>query len=185
MPKGYVPRLKKQYDERIRAAMQEKFNYGNPMQVPRLVKITVSMGVGEGTRDIKALEAAEAELALITGQKPKRTRSRKSIAQFRLREGMPVGCFVTLRRARMYEFLDRLICAAIPRIRDFRGLPTRAFDGRGNHAMGVREHLIFMELDHGKVAKDRGLNIVTVTSARTDEEALELLRQFGMPFREN
>jgi large subunit ribosomal protein L5 len=185
VPEGYVPRLRRQYDESIREAMLKKFGYQNPMQAPRLVKMTVSMGVGEGGRDIKLLEAAEQELGLITGQKPKRTRATKSIAQFKLREGMPVGCFVTLRGARMYEFLDRLISVAIPRIRDFRGLPTRSFDGRGNHAMGVREHLVFMELDHNKVAKDRGLNIVTVTTARKDEEALELLRQFGMPFRED
>jgi large subunit ribosomal protein L5 len=181
----YVPRLKTHYWERVRPEMQNKFNYANPMQIPRLRKIVLSMGVGEGTRDIKALEAAEAELMLIAGQKPKRTRSRKSIAQFKLRSGMPIGCFVTLRRDRMYEFLDRLISIAIPRIRDFRGLPTRSFDGRGNHAMGVREHLIFMELDHSKVVKDRGLNIVTATNAQTDEEALALLRLFGMPFQES
>jgi len=182
-PKGYVPRLKKQYGDQIRQAMRERFGYQNPMQVPRLVKITLSMGVGDGSRDIKLLDAAEAELALIAGQKPKRTRATKSISQFKLREGMPIGCFVTLRGNQMYEFLDRLITVAIPRIRDFRGLPTRSFDGRGNHSMGVREHLIFMELDHSKVAKDRGLNITTVTTARSDEEALELLRLFGMPFR--
>jgi len=184
-PKDYTPRLKKRYAEEICRAMTEKFGYKNPMQVPRLVKITVSMGVGEGARDIKLLDAAETELSVITGQKPKRTRATKSIAQFKLREGMPVGCFVTLRGQRMYEFLDRLITVAIPRIRDFRGLPTRSFDGRGNHSMGIREHLVFMELDHNKVAKDRGLNIATVTTARSDEEALELLRLFGMPFREN
>ena len=132
----------------------------------------------------KLLEAAEVELSIITGQKPKRTRARRSIAQFKLREGMAIGCFVTLRRARMYEFFDRLISVAIPRIRDFRGLPTRSFDGRGNHSMGVREHVIFMELDHNQVTKDRGLNITTVTSSKTDEEALELLRLFGMPFVE-
>ncbi|MCX7014301.1 MAG: 50S ribosomal protein L5 [Candidatus Sumerlaeota bacterium] len=182
--KGYVPRLKDRYNKEIRAALTEKFGYKNPMQIPRLLKVTVSMGVGEGTRDIKLLDAAEQELSLITGQKPKRTRARKSVANFKLRAGMPIGCFVTLRGYRMYEFLDRLITVAIPRIRDFRGLPSRSFDGRGNHSMGIREHLIFMELDHNKVAKDRGLNIATITSAKTDEEALELLRQFGMPFRE-
>jgi len=181
---GYVPQFKERYEKEIRAALKEKFGYTNLMQIPRLRKITVSMGVGEGTRDIKLLEAAEQELALITGQKPKRTRARKSVANFKLREGMPIGCFVTLRGLRMYEFLERLVTVAIPRIRDFRGLPSRSFDGRGNHSMGVREHLIFMELDHNKVSKDRGLNIATVTSAKTDEEALELLRQFGMPFRD-
>jgi large subunit ribosomal protein L5 len=179
-----IPRLWTRYAEEVRPKMVEKFGYKNPMQVPKLVKMTVSMGVGEGTRDIKVLENAEVELGLITGQKPKRTRATKSIAQFKLREGMPVGCFVTLRGARMFEFLDRLISVAIPRIRDFRGLPSKSFDGRGNHAMGVKEHLIFMELDHSKVSKDQGLNIVTVTSAKTDEEALELLRLFGMPFQE-
>ncbi len=179
-----VPRLGTRYHDEIRQKMVEKFGYKNLMEIPKLVKMTISMGVGEGTKDIKVLESAEADLGLITGQKAKRTRATKSIAQFKLREGMPVGCFVTLRRARMYEFLDRLISVAIPRIRDFRGLPSKSFDGRGNHAMGVREHLIFMELDHSKVSKDQGLNIVTVTSAKTDEEALELLRLFGMPFQE-
>ncbi len=179
-----APRLLTRYSGEIRQKMVEKFGYKNPMEIPKLIKMTVSMGVGEGTKDIKVLENAEAELGLITGQKAKRTRATKSIAQFKLREGMPVGCFVTLRRARMYEFLDRLISVAIPRIRDFRGLPSKSFDGRGNHAMGIREHLIFMELDHSKVSKDQGLNIVTVTSAKTDEEALELLRLFGMPFQE-
>jgi len=178
------PRLKKRYEEEVRKALTEKFGYTNPMQVPRLVKVTVSMGVGDGSKDIKLLEAAENELGLITGQKPKRTRATKSISQFKIRTGMPIGCFVTLRRNRMYEFLDRLISVSIPRIRDFRGLPSKSFDGRGNYAMGVREHLIFMELDHSKIAKERGLNIVVVTSAKTDEEAHELLKLLGMPFRD-
>ncbi len=180
-----TPRLKTRYKDEVRKALTEKFGYTNPMQVPKLVKVTVSMGVGEGSKDIKLLDAAENELAAITGQKPKRTRATKSISQFKLRAGMPIGCFVTLRRDRMYEFLDRLISIAVPRIRDFRGLPAKSFDGRGNYAMGVKEHLIFMELDHSKVAKDRGLNVVVVTSAKTDEEAHELLRLLGMPFRES
>lgn len=179
------PRLKTRYNEQVRKAMVEKFNYTNPMQVPKLLKVTVSMGVGDGSKDIKLLEAAENELGLITGQKPKRTRATKSISQFKIRAGMPIGCFVTLRRDRMYEFLDRLISVSVPRIRDFRGLPTKSFDGRGNYAMGIKEHMIFMELDHSKVAKERGLNIVVVTSAKSDEEALELLKQLGMPFRES
>ncbi len=179
------PRLKTRYNQEVRKALTEKFGYTNPMQIPRLKKITLSMGVGEASRDIKLLDAAEQELTLIAGQKAKRTRATKSISQFKVREGMPIGCFVTLRRNRMYEFMDRLITVAIPRIRDFRGLPSKSFDGRGNYAMGIREHLIFMELDHSKIAKDRGMNIVMVTSAQSDEEALELLRLMGMPFRES
>lgn len=180
-----APRLKTRYNEEVRKALVEKFGYKNPMQVPRLVKVTLSMGVGEATKDVKLLDAAEVELSAIAGQKPKRTRATKSISQFKVREGMPIGCFVTLRGDRMYEFLDRLIAIAIPRIRDFRGLPTKSFDGRGNYAMGIKEHLIFMELDHSKIAKERGMNLVIVTSAKSDEEALELLRQIGLPFRES
>jgi large subunit ribosomal protein L5 len=163
--------------------MRKKFGYKNIMQVPRLVKIVVNMGVGEACRDIKELDLAEAELTLITGQKPRMTRAKVSVSAFKVREGMPVGCFVTLRGARMYEFLDRLINVAIPRIRDFRGLPTRSFDGRGNHSMGVREHAIFVELDPNKIPRARGMNITTVTNAKTDAEAKELLTLFGMPFR--
>jgi len=181
----YIPRLKQRFLDEVRTAMREKFGYTNPMQIPKLLKISVSMGVGEATKDIKLLDAAEEELAVIVGQKTKRTRATKSIAQFKLREGMPIGCYATLRNNRMYEFLDRLISVAIPRIRDFRGLPTKSFDGRGNYAMGIREHLIFVELDHTKVSKDKGLNIVVATSAKTDEEAFELLRLFGMPFQQN
>lgn len=182
--KDYVPNLKKRYREEILPAMMKRFGYGNVNQVPKLVKIVVNMGVGEASKDAKLLESAERELAQITGQRPKMTRARKSISAFKLREGMPVGCFVTLRGNRMYEFLERLIRVAIPRIRDFRGFPTRSFDGRGNHSMGIREHLIFLELDFNKVTAVRGMNITTVTSARTDEEALELLRCFGFPFRD-
>lgn len=177
------PRLQERYQKDIVAAMKAKFGYTNLLQVPRLEKIVVNMGVGEATRDIKELDAAEAELTLITGQKPKRTRAKVSVSAFKVREGMPVGCFVTLRGARMYEFLDRLINVAIPRIRDFRGLPPRSFDGRGSHSMGVREHTIFMELDPNKVPHVRGMNITTVTTAKTDAEAKELLLLFGMPFR--
>ncbi len=177
------PRLLERYRKDAVPALQKKFGYKNPMQVPRLTKIVVNMGVGEATRDFKELEAAAAELTLITGQKPRLTRAKVSVSAFKVREGMPVGCFVTLRGARMYEFLDRLVNVAIPRIRDFRGLPLRAFDGRGNHSMGVREHTIFMELDPNKVPRVRGMNITTVTTARSDEEARELLTLLGMPFR--
>jgi large subunit ribosomal protein L5 len=182
--KDYVPGLKLKYREEIVPALMKRFGYRNIMQVPRLVKVVVNMGVGEAAREAKLLDAAEKELAQIAGQKPRITRAKKSISAFKVREGMPVGCFVTLRGNMMYEFLERLICVAIPRVRDFRGLPTRSFDGRGNHSMGIREHLIFMELDYNKVSTVRGMNITTVTSAETDEEALELLRLFGFPFRE-
>lgn len=180
----FEPRLKKLYREQIVPAMMKKFAYKNPMQVPRLEKIVLNMGVGEAARDIKLLDAAERELALIAGQKPIVRRAKRAISAFKIRAGMPVGCMVTLRGDRMYSFLERLITIAIPRVRDFRGLPTKSFDGRGNHSMGIREHLIFMELDYSKVSTVRGMNITTVTTAETDEEALELLRLFGMPFRE-
>lgn len=179
-----IPRLLELYRKEVVPAMMKRFNYKNVMQVPRLAKIVVNMGVGDAARDIKELDAAQQELALITGQKPKVTRSTKSISAFKVRKGNPVGCCVTLRGAYMYEFLDRLINVAIPRIRDFRGLPPDDFDGRGTHSMGIKEHLIFMELDYDKVSKTRGMNITTVTNAKTDEEARELLRLFGMPFRE-
>ena len=179
-----IPRLYEKYRNEIVPAMMKRFQYKNIMQAPRLVKVVVNMGVGEGSRDIKELDSAQKELALITGQKPKITRSRKSISAFKIRENMPIGCCVTLRGAYMYEFMDRLINVAIPRIRDFRGLPPDDFDGRGNHSMGVKEHIIFMELDYSKIAKVRGMNITTVTTAENDEEARELLRLCGMPFRE-
>lgn len=182
-PGNYVPRLRLRYDQQIRPALMEKFGYKNVMQVPRLRKIVVNMGVGEAARDIKDLDAAEKELAVITGQKPKTTRAKISVAAFKVREGMPVGCFVTLRGERMYEFLDRLINIALPRIRDFRGLPGKAFDGRGNYSMGVREHAIFVELEFHMISKNRGMNITFVTDAKSDAEAKELLRLFGMPFR--
>jgi len=179
-----VPRLAEIYRKEIVPAMMKKFNYKNIMQVPRITKVVLNMGVGEASRDIKEMDSAQQELSLIAGQKPKITRCSKSISAFKVRAGMPVGCCATLRGAMMYEFLDRFINVAIPRIRDFRGLPPDAFDGRGTHSIGIREHLIFMELDYSKVAKIRGLNVTTVTTAKTDEEARELLRLFGMPFRE-
>ncbi|MBN1515972.1 50S ribosomal protein L5 [Candidatus Sumerlaeota bacterium] len=178
------PRLRKMYHESIRGAMQQKFNYGNPMEIPRLTKIVLNMGVGEGSRDAKLIDVAMDELTQIAGQRPSVRRSRKSIANFKIREQMPVGCAVTLRGARMYEFLDRLINVAIPRVRDFRGLPPKSFDGRGNHGMGIQEHLIFTELDPSSATGNQGLDIITVTTAKTDEEARELLKLFGMPFRE-
>jgi large subunit ribosomal protein L5 len=181
--KPYVPRLLQKYREEVRPAMQEKFQYSNPMMIPKIVKVVANMGVGDASKDIKELNAAEVELQIITGQKPVTARAKISVAQFKIRQGMPVGCFVTLRGHRMFEFYDRLLNVAIPRIRDFRGLPANAFDGRGNHSLGIREHNIFVELEYNMISKNRGMNITTVTNAKTDEEAKELLRLFGMPFR--
>lgn len=178
-----VPRLQKKYREEIAPAMREKFSYGNVMEIPRIKKIVVNMGVGEASRDIKELDAAEKELTVIAGQKPKTTRAKISVAQFKIREGMPVGCFVTMRGARMYEFLDRLLSVALPRVRDFRGLPGNSFDGRGNYSIGIREHNIFVELEYSQISRNRGMNITMVTNARSDAEAKELLRLFGVPFR--
>jgi large subunit ribosomal protein L5 len=178
-------RLREKYQSEIVPALRARFGYTNPMQVPRLEKVVINMGIGEGSRDFKVVEAAQQELALIAGQRPIITRAKKAISAFKLREGMPIGLKVTLRGERMYEFLDRLINIAIPRVRDFRGLATRSFDGRGSHTLGLREHLIFTELDYNKVQKTRGMDITTVTSAKTDEEARELLRLLGMPFRSN
>ena len=176
-------RLWERYQKEIAPALAKEFSYKNPMAVPRLKKIVVNLGVGEATQNIKLLDAASAELTQITGQKPVVHRARKSIAQFKVRKGMPIGCSVTLRGPRMYEFLDRLLSIALPRVRDFRGLPGKAFDGRGNYTLGVRDQLIFPEIDYAKVDKARGMNITLVTDARTDEEARSLLRHFGMPFR--
>ncbi len=178
-----LPRLLRKYREEVAPAMREKFAYRNPMEIPTLKKITVNMGVGEAARDIKELDAAEKELAIITGQKPRLTRAKLSVASFKIRQGMPVGCFVTLRGARMWEFMDRLVHVALPRVRDFRGISGRSFDGRGNYSMGIREHLIFVELDYDKVSRTRGMNITFVTNAKSDQEAKELLRLLGMPFR--
>lgn len=178
-----LPRLLRKYREEVAPAMREKFGYTNAMQIPVLQKITVNMGVGEASRDIKELDAAEKELAIITGQKPKLTRAKVSVASFKLRKGMPVGCFVTLRHSRMWEFMDRLVHVALPRVRDFRGISGRSFDGRGNYSMGVREHLIFVELEYDQISRNRGMNITFVTNAKSDQEAKELLRLLGMPFR--
>lgn len=180
---GYVPRLLEIYRKEIRPAMMKELGYKTPMAVPRLVKIVLNMGVGEATQDPKELEAACDELALISGQRPRINRAKHSISAFRLRKGVAVGATVTLRGNRMYEFLDRLINIAIPRIRDFRGLSTASFDGRGNYNLGIKEHTIFTELDLSKVTKIRGLDIAIVTTARDDEECKELLSRFGMPFR--
>ena len=177
------PRLKERYEQEIRPTLKERFDYSSVMQVPRIQKITLNMGVGEAKQEARLLEAAEEQLATIAGQKPSIRRARKSIANFKLREGMPIGVSVTLRRARMYEFLDRLTSVAIPRIRDFRGLSTRSFDGRGNYSLGVREQIIFPEVDYDSIDQVRGLDVTITTSARTDEEAFALLSEFGMPFQ--
>jgi large subunit ribosomal protein L5 len=175
-------RLKSRYLEEIRPALIERFGYSTPMQAPRIQKITVNMGVGDAKQDSKMLDAATDQLATITGQRPSVRRARKSIAQFKVREGMPVGLAVTLRGERSYEFLDRLMSVAIPRIRDFRGLNPRSFDGRGNYSMGVREQIIFPEVDYDEVDQVRGLDITITTSAASDEESFALLEAFGMPF---
>src|SRR3954463_14007790 len=175
-------RLKTRYYEEIRPALIERFGYSTPMQAPRILKITLNMGVGDAKQDSKVLEAAAEQLGTIAGQKPNVRRARKSIAQFKVREGMPVGLSVTLRDERAYEFLDRLLSIAIPRIRDFRGLKANAFDGRGNYSMGVREQVIFPEIDYDAVDQVRGLDITITTSAKTDGEAFALLQAFGMPF---
>ncbi|MBI2819528.1 MAG: 50S ribosomal protein L5 [Acidobacteria bacterium] len=180
---GPPSRLFERYRKEIAPALAKEFSIGNPMAVPRLRKIVVNMGIGEATQNIKLLDAASAELSQITGQKPVTHRARKSIAQFKVRKGMPIGCSVTLRGQRMYEFLDRLTSIALPRVRDFRGLPSKAFDGRGNYTMGIRDQLIFPEIDYAKVDRTRGMNITMVTDAKTDEEARSLLRHLGIPFR--
>ena len=176
------PRLKERYEQEIRPQLQQRFSYSSVMEVPRIEKITLNMGVGEAKQDSNMLDAAKEQLATIAGQQPSVRRARKSIAAFKLREGMPVGVSVTLRQARMYEFLDRLMSVAIPRIRDFRGLSPRSFDGRGNYSMGVREQIIFPEIDYDAIDQVRGLDVTITTSAASDEEAYALLREFGMPF---
>jgi large subunit ribosomal protein L5 len=177
-----MSRLRDHYNITVRGVMHEQFKYTNPMQIPRLTKIVLNMGVGEGTQDRKQVEAAAGDLTLIAGQKPVITRAKKSIAGFKLREGMPIGCKVTLRRERMYEFLDRLINVALPRVRDFRGVSKKSFDGRGNFAMGIREQIIFAEIDYDKVDKIRGLDVIICSTAKTDAEAQALLAAFDMPF---
>ncbi|WP_147535677.1 50S ribosomal protein L5 [Bacillus marasmi] len=176
-------RLKEKFVSEISPALVSKFNYKSVMQVPKLDKIVINMGVGDAVANAKALDSAVEELTQITGQKPVVTRAKKSIAGFRLREGMPIGAKVTLRGERMYEFLDKLVSVSLPRVRDFRGVSKKAFDGRGNYTLGVKEQLIFPEIDYDKVSKVRGMDIVIVTTANTDEEARELLVQFGMPFQ--
>jgi large subunit ribosomal protein L5 len=178
-----MTRLYEFYKQECVPAMMQEFRYKSSMQVPRLKKIIVNMGLGEATQNIKILDSASAELAAIAGQKPVITRARKSIAAFKLREGMPIGCMVTLRRDKMFEFLDRLLNVALPRVRDFRGVSDKAFDGRGNYTLGIKEQIIFPEIDYDKIDKIKGMNITIVTSASTDEEAKFLLRRLGMPFR--
>jgi large subunit ribosomal protein L5 len=175
-------RLHEQYETTVRPALMQEFGYKNPMQVPRLEKIVVNMGVGEAVQDSKKAEAAAADLTAITGQHPVITKAKRSIATFKLRQGMPIGCKVTLRRERMYEFLDRLITVALPRVRDFRGISGRSFDGRGNFALGLKEQLVFPEIDYDRVDATRGMDVVIVTTARTDAEAKALLKAFDMPF---
>jgi large subunit ribosomal protein L5 len=178
----YIPRMKSRYDAEIIKAMTEKFGYKNHMEVPKISKITLNMGVGEAVQDKKKVETAAAEMELIAGQKPVIAKAKKSIAGFKLREGMPIGCKVTLRRERMYEFLDRLITIAMPRIRDFRGVSAKSFDGRGNYAMGLKEQIIFPEINYDRIDQVRGMDVIVTTTARTDDEARELLRLFGFPF---
>lgn len=182
MADKYTPRMRKLYDDSIAKAMTEKFGYKNAMEVPRIEKIVLNMGVGEATQDKKKVEQAASEMELIAGQKPVVTKAKKSIAQFKLREGMPIGAKVTLRRERMYEFLDRLVTIALPRVRDFRGLNPKSFDGRGNYAMGLKEQLVFPEINYDRIDKVRGMDVIVTTTAKTDDEARELLRLFGFPF---
>ncbi|MBM7655957.1 50S ribosomal protein L5 [Neobacillus cucumis] len=176
-------RLKEKFVKEVTPALMSKFNYSSIMEVPKIEKIVINMGVGDAVANAKALDNAVEELATITGQKPVVTRAKKSIAGFRLREGMPIGAKVTLRGERMYEFLDKLVSVSLPRVRDFRGVSKKAFDGRGNYTLGIKEQLIFPEIDYDKVSKVRGMDIVIVTTANTDEESRELLTQFGMPFQ--
>lgn len=177
-----MARLRNHYDTVVRPALQKEFNYKNPMQVPKLEKIVINMGVGEAAQDSKKIESAIAELTMISGQKPVSTKAKKSIAQFKLREGQVVGCKVTLRAERMYEFLDRLINIALPRVRDFRGVPGKSFDGRGNYSLGLKEQIVFPEINYDKVEAIRGMDIIFVTTAKSDQEAKALLKGFDMPF---
>jgi len=177
-----IPRLKEKYDNEVVPALMEKFGYKNIMEVPKLEKIVINMGVGEAKDNSKVLDSAMADIQLITGQKPILTKAKKSVANFKLRENMPIGCKVTLRKGQMFEFADKLISIALPRVRDFRGVPSKSFDGRGNYALGIKEQLIFPEVEYDKIDKVRGMDIIFVTSAKTDEEARELLRFLGMPF---
>jgi large subunit ribosomal protein L5 len=184
MAETYTPRLRTQYDDAIRAGLVKEFGYKNPMQIPKLEKIVLNMGVGEAVNDSKKVKAAAGDLELISGQKPVITHARKSIAGFKVRENMPLGVKVTLRRQRMYEFLDRLVNIALPRVRDFRGLNPASFDGRGNYAMGIKEHIIFPEIAYDKIDQVWGMDIVVCTTAKTDDEARALLKAFNFPFRQ-
>ena len=181
-PEGYKPRLKKHYDEVVKAALTEKFSYKNVMQVPRIDKIVLNMGIGEAVNDRKKVDNAAVDLSMIAGQRPVITRARKSIATYKVRDGMALGAKVTLRGHRMYEFLDRLVNIALPRVKDFRGLNPKSFDGRGNFAMGIKEHIVFPEIDYDKVDQVWGMDIIVCTTAATDDEARELLRGFNFPF---
>ena len=183
VPKDYLPRMRKHYDEVVRKQMIEQFGYKNPLEVPTIEKIVINMGVGDAVNDTKKVTTAAGDLALISGQKPVVTHARKAISTFKVRENMPIGAKVTLRKTRMYEFLDRLVTIALPRIRDFRGLNPKSFDGYGNFAMGIKEHIVFPEIDYDKAEQIWGMDIIVCTTARTDEEARELLRAFNFPFR--
>ena len=178
-----MAKLREVYQQKVIPALMKQFNYRNVMEVPKLEKIIVNMGLGEAIQNVKILDSAAQELSSITGQKPIITKARRSIAQFKLRKGMPIGCMVTLRKERMYEFFNRLVNVALPRVRDFKGLSGKAFDGRGNYALGIREQLIFPEIHYDKIDKVKGMNIVIVTTAKNDEEAMELLKLLGMPLR--
>ena len=181
---GYEPRQKKLYTEVVRPKLIEEFGYANPMQVPMIDKIVINMGVGEATADTKKVAVAAEDLALIAGQKPVITKARQAIATFKVRENMPIGCKVTLRKAKMYDFLDRLVYIALPRVRDFRGLNPKSFDGRGNYAMGIKEHLVFPEINYDKAESVWGMDIIICTTAKSDDEARALLRAFNFPFRQ-
>jgi large subunit ribosomal protein L5 len=183
IPKDYVPRLRKHYDETVRAKLVEQFGYKNPMQVPKITKIVLNMGIGEATQDGKLVQSAVSELEKIAGQKAVITKARKAIATFKIRENLAIGAKVTLRKVRMYEFLDRLITVALPRVRDFRGLSDKSFDGNGNFAMGIKEHLVFPEIDYDRIDRVWGMDVIVCTSAKTDEEARALLDAFNFPFR--
>jgi large subunit ribosomal protein L5 len=182
-PKDYRPRLKSHYEKVVRPEMSKQFGYNNPMQIPRVEKVVLNMGIGEAVNDRKKVDAAAKDLAMISGQRPVITRARKSIATYKLRDGMPIGAKVTLRGDRMYEFLDRLVTIALPRVKDFRGLNPRSFDGRGNFALGLREHIVFPEINYDEVDEIWGMDVIVCTSAQSDEEARALLRGFNFPFR--
>lgn len=182
-PEGYVPRLRQRYKDEVVPRLQKEFGIDNIMAVPRIEKVNLNMGVGDAIQNIKVLDDAVEEMGALAGQKPVITRAQKSIAAFKVRQGMPIGCRVTLRGQRMWEFLDRLITVALPRVRDFRGVPSKSFDGRGNYTLGIRDHLIFPEIDYNKIERPKGMNITIVTTAGNDERAQFLLRELGMPFQ--